>query len=69
MLLAHGADPERINDRGQTALGAATFRQNVEAVQALLAAGADPAGGTRSALEIADFFGLPHMTELLVAVH
>lgn len=65
MLLAHGADPERVNDRGQTALGAATFRQDETAVAALLTAGADPGGGARSALQVAEFFGLAKMTRLL----
>ncbi|MDQ2749438.1 MAG: ankyrin repeat domain-containing protein [Actinomycetota bacterium] len=64
-LLERGADPERVNDRGQTALGAAVFRQSSDSVQALLEAGADPAGGGRSALEIAEFFGLPAMATLL----
>ena len=50
MLLARGADPERVNDRGQTALAAATFRQQREIVQLLLDAGADPNAGGRSAL-------------------
>ena len=50
MLLGRGADTERVNDRGQTALGAATFRQQREIVQLLLDAGADPNAGGRSAL-------------------
>jgi ankyrin repeat protein len=65
MLLAHGADPERVNDRGQTALAAATFRREPRIVVSLLAAGADPATGERSALQIADFFHLSAMTALL----
>ena len=28
VLLEHGADADRVNDRGQTALGAAVFRQS-----------------------------------------
>ena len=64
-LLGRGADPERVNDRGQTALGAAAFRQNVPIVRALLAAGADPHGGARSAVELADFFGLADIASLL----
>lgn len=64
-LLERSADPERVNDRGQTALGAAVFRQSTESVQALLAAGADPAAGGRSAIEIAEFFELPEMLALL----
>jgi ankyrin repeat protein len=66
-LLDRGADTARVNDRGQTALGAAVFRRSVESVTALLAAGADPALGGRSALDIARFFDLPDMLELLTA--
>jgi ankyrin repeat protein len=64
-LLAAGADPHRVNDRGQTALGAAVFRRSRDSVTALLAAGADPQTGTRSAVQIAEFFDLPEMLELL----
>jgi ankyrin repeat protein len=65
MLLERGADPGRVNDRGQTALGAAVFRRSAESVTALLDHGADPDGGTRSAAEIAAFFELDEMAELL----
>ncbi len=64
-LLDAGADPERVNDRGQTALGAAVFRQDASSVRALLAAGAGPDTGGRSAREIADFFDLSAMRDLL----
>jgi ankyrin repeat protein len=64
-LLARGADHARVNDRGQTALGAAVFRRSVDGVRALLDAGADPGVGSPSALEVALFFELPEMTELL----
>jgi ankyrin repeat protein len=67
MLLAHGADTARINDRGQTALAAAVFRQSSEIVTALLQAGADPRLGSPSSFEVAQFFELPEMTELLAA--
>jgi hypothetical protein len=66
-LLAAGADPDRVNDRGQTALGAAVFRRCARSVGALLAAGADPDAGTRSARQIASFFELDEMTERLDA--
>nr|WP_269810132.1 ankyrin repeat domain-containing protein [Kineosporia rhizophila] len=65
LLLERGADPARVNDRGQTALGAATFRREVAIVQTLLAAGADPHAGDPSAVQIAEFFDLPDMAELL----
>ena len=65
MLLAHDADVARVNDRGQTALGAAVFRRGAASVTALLEAGADPDAGGRSATEIARFFDLPEMAALL----
>ncbi|SOD73608.1 hypothetical protein SAMN05892883_2892 [Jatrophihabitans sp. GAS493] len=65
MLIARGADTERVNDNGQTALGAATFRRQPEMVRALLAAGAGPQTGARSAQQIASFFELTEMAELL----
>jgi ankyrin repeat protein len=64
-LLARGADTARINDRGQTALGAAVFRRSQRSVTRLLAAGADPELGPRSAVDIARFFDLPEMLALL----
>jgi ankyrin repeat protein len=67
VLLAHGADPDRVNDRGQTALGAAVFRRSAEAVRALLDAGADPDLGRQSGRATAAFFDLPDMAALLPA--
>ncbi|MCW2724896.1 MAG: hypothetical protein JWN35_1817 [Frankiales bacterium] len=66
-LLARDADTSRVNDRGQTALGAAVFRRSEPSVRALLAAGADPGLGGRTALDIATFFELPDMLALLTA--
>ena len=54
-----------VNDRGQDALGCATFRKDEDAVRALLAAGADPDGGSPSAREVARTFGLEEMLTLL----
>jgi ankyrin repeat protein len=65
MLLEHGADPDRVNDRGQTALGAAVFRRSLESATALLEHGADPDAGGRPATEIAAFFELEEMAALL----
>ncbi|MGB3444132.1 MAG: ankyrin repeat domain-containing protein [Actinophytocola sp.] len=64
-LLDRDADTARVNDRGQTALGAAVFRRSQRSVTQLLAAGADPALGARSAFDIAHFFDLPEMLALL----
>lgn len=54
-LIEHGADPNRLNDRGQTPL----------AVAALVAGGADPDAGTPSARESAVFFGRDELLALL----
>lgn len=66
LLLARGADVDRVNDNGQTALGAAVFRQSAEIVTRLLAAGAGAGVGPRSARDVAGFFNLPEMLDLLV---
>lgn len=65
VLIARGADTERVNDRGQTALAAATFRRERPIVVSLLTAGAGPATGEQSALQIAGFFNLTDMEDLL----
>ena len=62
---ARGADTERVNQRGQTALISAVFRQSEPNVRALLAAGADPNTGSPDAYATADFFDLPAMRALL----
>ncbi len=64
-LLARGADTERVNDRGQTALGAGVFRCSERIVRALLAAGADPHRGRQSAHAVAAVFELTQMSAVL----
>ena len=54
-----------MDERGQTAVAAAAFRSSAAAVEALLAAGADPHLGTRDAVATARFFDLPDMVRLL----
>jgi ankyrin repeat protein len=65
LLLAHAADHSRINDRGQSPLAAAVFKQSAATVEHLMAAGADPDAGQPSARATAAFFDLPEMTALL----
>lgn len=64
-LLARQADTARVNQRGQTALAAAIFRNHAGIVEELLASGADPALGAQTGWDIADFFTLPQMQDLL----
>jgi len=63
-LLERGADTARLNDRGQTALVAAVFKQSA-AVDDLLSSGADPDLGSPSARATAQFFDLPEMVAKL----
>jgi ankyrin repeat protein len=65
MLLERGADPDRVNDQGQTALGAAVFRRSERSVRLLLDHGASVHAGVRSAAQIAAFFELDQMAALL----
>jgi uncharacterized protein len=51
LLLRHGADPNRINDRGQSPLAGVVFKNEEQCVKLLLEAGADPEIGTPSALD------------------
>ncbi len=67
LLLARGADTGRVNDRGQTALGAAVFRRSEPVVRALLASGADPWLGRQSAYAVAAIFDLDDMRAILDA--
>ncbi len=64
-LTARGADPDRMNDGGQTPLAGAVFKQAPDVVEALLDAGADPDLGTPSALDSARFFGQDALISLL----
>ena len=61
-LAARGADPNRVNDRGQSPLAGAVFKGLDAVVRTLLAHGADPHLGTPSAAQTAQMF---KRTELL----
>ncbi|MCJ1432246.1 hypothetical protein MMC27_001602 [Xylographa pallens] len=51
LLLAHGADPNALNDRGQSPLAGAVFKDETEVVELLVEGGADPLWGSPSAEE------------------
>ena len=56
LLLSHGADPNRLNDRGQSPLAGALFKGEGEIVDLLLESGADVDLGRPSAAEAAELF-------------
>ena len=60
-LTARGADPDRVNDRGQSPLAGAVFKGEDDVVRVLLDAGADPDAGTPTARETAAMFGRPDL--------
>ena len=56
VLLAAGSAADTPNDRGQTPLGGVAFKGFVEVARLLVDAGADPLGGTPSAMVMATAF-------------
>lgn len=57
LLLRHQADPNRLNDRGQSPLAGVVFKNERECIEALLIGGANPELGQPSALEACRVFG------------
>jgi ankyrin repeat protein len=55
-LIARGADVDRHNNRGQTPLAGAVFKNDTTIIELLVGADADPLAGSPSALETARFF-------------
>jgi uncharacterized protein len=55
-LIARGADVDRHNNRGQTPLAGAVFKNDPTIIELLLSADADPLAGSPSALATARFF-------------
>lgn len=56
LLLQHKADPNRLNDRGQSPLAGVVFKHEKECIEALLDGGADPELGEPSAIEACRVF-------------
>ena len=65
-LVERGADVDRHNNRGQTPLAGAVFKNETTIVELLLRAGADPLAGSPSALETARFFGKGQLARQLL---
>jgi ankyrin repeat protein len=65
-LLARNADPNRLNDRGQSIIAGAVFKQHDNIVRILLDAGADPRLGTPNAIQSAYMFR-PSLLDVLGA--
>lgn len=63
LLLAHGADPNTLNDRAQSPLAGAIFKQADEVVEALLDGGADVDAGQPSAREAVGMFRVERWRE------
>jgi ankyrin repeat protein len=64
-LLKRGADPNRLNDLGQSTIGSAVFKGYDEVVRALAKNSADPCLGTPNAIQLAHIFGRKDMMEVL----
>ncbi|KAK6085165.1 ankyrin-like protein [Seiridium cupressi] len=56
LLIQHGADPNRVNDRGQSPLAGAVFKQEPAVIDVLLEGGADPDHGAPTAMECITMF-------------
>ena len=66
-LIEHGADPDRLNDRGQSPLAGAVFKREDAVVHVLIGAGADPRRGTPNAIQSARMFGREDLLDVLGA--
>jgi len=66
-LLERGADPNRLNDRGQAPIAGAVFKREDEVVRVLAEAGADPRAGEPNAIASARMFGRTDLLGMLGA--
>ena len=63
-LIGRGAHVDRHNNRGQTPLAGAVFKNDTTIIELLLEADADPRAGSPSALETARFFERAELARL-----
>lgn len=66
-LLKRGADPNRLNDLGQSIVAGAVFKAHDDVVRALMEKNADPRLGTPTAIQTALMFGRTEILEVLGA--
>jgi ankyrin repeat protein len=66
-LLSRGADPNRLNDLGQSIVAGAVFKAHDEIVKVLMEKGADPRLGKPNAIETAHMFGRADILDVLGA--
>lgn len=64
-LISRGADPNRLNDLGQSMVAGAVFKAHDAVVRSLMKAGADPRLGTPNAIQSAHMFGRKDLMEVL----
>jgi ankyrin repeat protein len=64
-LLRLRADPNRLNDLGQSMVAGAVFKGHDEVVHALMNNGADPRIGKPNAVQTAHMFRRTHLMEVL----
>lgn len=67
-LVAKGADPNRVNDQGQSPLAGAVFKGHDEVVRVLVEGGADPRSGTPTAIQTARLFKKQDLLTVLGAI-
>lgn len=66
-LLARGADPNRLNDLGQSMIAGAVFKAHDGVVRVLMEHGADPRLGRPNAIQTAHMFSRKELMEVLGA--
>lgn len=65
LLLSFKADPNILNDRGQSAIAGAVYKNEREVAEVLLEGGADPKIGSPSAIETAELFKNADLANLI----
>lgn len=67
LLLSYGANPNTLNDRGQSPLAGAVFKNELDVVRILVEGGADPEWGNPSAVQTAGMFKKEELVGLFEA--